>query len=225
MIGVMQTKTGGPDLPPDERGNCLGACIASLLHVEVDALPGQHHEGWWEDMQAALRKLGVEMCVVDGEALAGRPPVSGWWIAVVPSRAFEGVRHAVVMRGNRVVHDPSPGGGYVVNETHVHVFEAIVLTAQKPWRWSLKRIVEVTATSALERLHRLARSRGLHMTLEQHGGRWRVGIERPLEQVNAGARPLRSYEGVGATLDQDRVEEAAARLGDALVNTPPTRGT
>ena len=51
MKPVMQTKRGGEDVPPEERGDCLSAAIASILEVAIKDVPIPHsdHEEyhWW----------------------------------------------------------------------------------------------------------------------------------------------------------------------------------
>lgn len=115
MIPVMQTKTG-------LRGNCYAACLASVLEIPLETLPGffsEEDEGvddqeitnrWWERVRAFLRPMGygvLNMSFVDPEhwkALGweGHAIVSG------PSPRLENAHHATVWKDGVMVHDPHP---------------------------------------------------------------------------------------------------------------------
>jgi len=73
----------------------------------------------------------------------------------------------------------------------------------------------------LDKLHALAERHGLHVTLKPVLKRWKLGVERPLEQVGGGTRPHRDYEGIG---DLSEIDAAAERLNKRLEQTPPLRG-
>lgn len=134
MIPIQQTKRGGPDVPPDERGDCLGACLASILGVPLDSVRVGHSDDpdwhWWDAAHAALEPHGYEL-------LQAHPPVYAWgyWIASVPSKNLGNypdgspVLHVLVMRGWEVAHDPCLGDKYEAG-THVNdldVRDALVL--------------------------------------------------------------------------------------------------
>lgn len=115
MIPVMQTKRGGTEVAPEDRGDCWAACLASILEVPIEAVTVPHDDSptaphWWDATQELLRPLGWE---VMGGDRAVWPP-SGYWIAQVPSKNLvraDGSRekHVVVMRGGEVAHDPCLG--------------------------------------------------------------------------------------------------------------------
>lgn len=120
MIPVKQTKRGGRDVPPAERGDCLSACFASLLEVPIGAVPIPHSDdpdvSWWQVMQEAVAPHGYEIAYVYPDA-AYHP--AGWWVASVPSKNLgPDVRHVVVMSGRLVAHDPCLGDTYPVG-THL----------------------------------------------------------------------------------------------------------
>lgn len=103
MKPVDQLLVGGPDAPLEERGDCLRACFCSLLELPPHALPCFHGDGWWERYHVALGAWGVYPLLVNCDG-----PLRGFWIAEVPSPSWPEVTHAVVMRNDRLVHDPSP---------------------------------------------------------------------------------------------------------------------
>lgn len=120
MRPVDQTKFGGETAPPDEHGNCFAACIASLLEVPLDAvpdpsptLPYAEWEAVWLDALSKrnLWMVGLQVDPEDPEGLWWLSP--GFWIASIPSLNLvtengDPDRHAVVMRGDSLAHDPSP---------------------------------------------------------------------------------------------------------------------
>ena len=99
MIPIIQTEFGEKD------GNCLTACIASILEVSLDEVPPTPDDLAWLRMLAAKLKAahGVMPLLVDS-----LPP---WWDGHVIGygRSPRGTHnHAVVMKNDEVVHDPHP---------------------------------------------------------------------------------------------------------------------
>lgn len=117
MRPVRQTKRGGPDVPPEERGDCWNACLASLLEVPIEAVPVPHSDDpehhWWDATQEALEPHGYEVVMASWNVYP-----SGYWIAVVPSKNLGSyddgtpVMHVIVMHGGEVAHDPCLGERY-----------------------------------------------------------------------------------------------------------------
>lgn len=115
MIAVMQTKRGGNDVPPEERGDCMPACFASILEVGIGdvAVPHAGDRHWWDEAQDAVGRHGHTLVVFD--LGCGFP--DAFWIAVVPSlnlKKADGspLPHNIVMHGSDVRHDPSLGKRY-----------------------------------------------------------------------------------------------------------------
>jgi hypothetical protein len=84
-----------------QPGNCLQAAVASLLDLELDAVP--HfilHEDWLERM--------VEFAAQHGYRVIYRPPTApvAFGLAIGPSP--RGVGHAVVCIDGEIVWDPHP---------------------------------------------------------------------------------------------------------------------
>lgn len=120
---LSQTKTGNGHAPPEERGDCFAACIASILGLPLDALPNAHGEGWFHRMDDAVAGFGYSIAVLDDRY---KPPRS-LWIATVPSLNLPSepdgsvTLHCVVARGSEFVHDPSVGERYDADS-----FEAVI---------------------------------------------------------------------------------------------------
>ncbi len=117
MIPVQQTKRGGPNVPPDERGDCWSACLASILEVPIEAVPIPHSDDpgyhWWDETRRALEPHGYEVVMASWTVYP-----AGYWIAAVPSKNLgrhddgTAVMHVIVMRGGEVAHDPCLGKRY-----------------------------------------------------------------------------------------------------------------
>jgi hypothetical protein len=116
VIPVPQTKRGGAGLPPEERGDCVPAALASLLEVPIDRVRIAHaddgFDAWWLRVHDALRPFGLYLLHHPAEWPA--PP--GYWIAGVPSLNLlengEPMGHVIVMHGTNVAHDPALGRRY-----------------------------------------------------------------------------------------------------------------
>jgi len=92
------------------RGDCLRACLASILELTPDQVPNfsdfaryAEDESWAKPMWNFLRERGLEFYSV-------YPPLKphGYCIAVGKSPNIVGCTHAVVWRYDRLVHDPNP---------------------------------------------------------------------------------------------------------------------
>lgn len=105
MIPVDQTITG-------PKGNCMSACIASLLHLPIERVarfirePGDTHVFQWaERLDDFLEPFGLYALhfAADPER-AAFPGVFHIMTGISP----RGRPHAVIGKGCRIVHDPHP---------------------------------------------------------------------------------------------------------------------
>ncbi len=90
------------------NGDCLRACITSLLGIpNSNDLPNTGtNEGlvaWYQ----LLLDAGIDMQFRFEDCWQ-----TGYWIASVKSKNYEGGFHAIVMDGAKVYHDPSPKRRY-----------------------------------------------------------------------------------------------------------------
>ena len=91
MTPILQTKFGND-------GNCLAACIASLLEIDIDSVPNPHSENWQNELNEWLvENHGIYILTVgffDKE--------------IVPVALLSGY---IIGRNGKVVHDPLPYSG------------------------------------------------------------------------------------------------------------------
>lgn len=96
MIPITQTK-----FYPD--GNCMDACIASILECPLESLPNYHGIDWFEVYNSWLADRGLK---IDFRSPDESPP-SGYHMASVCSPRGPWL-HSVVILDGELVHDPSP---------------------------------------------------------------------------------------------------------------------
>jgi hypothetical protein len=94
--------------------DCLAAVIASVLGLELDALPAILPRGApvesWADWRAWLRD--ERQILLESWSLAERPgwTPEGWWLAAYTAEHVD-FAHALAFYGSRFVWDPAPGFG------------------------------------------------------------------------------------------------------------------
>ena len=105
MRRIPQTKFGA-------AGNCLEACLASILELDREAIPV--YDGPNENMSPYLEMVEARVLYPRGKALNAyettempKVPDSELWIALVDGGG-EGFNHAVVMRGMKPEWAPDP---------------------------------------------------------------------------------------------------------------------
>lgn len=104
MIPVEQTILTPPD------GNCMAACIASILELPLDEVPNYYGDGWYERFQDWFHERGY--CLIswdhsDSEGHATAVKRIGY--AILNAQSPRGkYGHAVVTYGGTIVWDPSP---------------------------------------------------------------------------------------------------------------------
>jgi len=114
------------------QGNCLGACVASIL--ELDEIPEYRNTSCQlADLHNWLLERGIHLLRIDKSLNPegdGDPhpeiewPImsaisNGYWIASGISP--RGILHAVVMKGTDMVHDPHPEGGGIASITSMEI--------------------------------------------------------------------------------------------------------
>jgi len=105
---VMQSRTG-------PRGNCLAACIATIAGCTietVDFTTADHPESWDEVARRKLEPLGLTFLHLAGRHLSLWGPSA---LYIAHGRSPRGLQHAVVYRGQHLLHDPHPEGGGVLD--------------------------------------------------------------------------------------------------------------
>lgn len=101
------------------NGDCLRACVASLLDMPIKKVPnfvanGRGNNGKWfshpkRGLNMFLWNHGYEYIGYSPATLAVKnyKGVKGYFIGVVDSVNFKGSTHAVIFKGLELVHDPS----------------------------------------------------------------------------------------------------------------------
>lgn len=92
-----------------DQGNCVSACVASLLHLPIAAIPYMNGTGPVMDSFLASRGLRV----VDRDVLR---PQDG--PAIVFGDGPRGRPHAVVGDHSGLLHDPHPSRAGVLGQPH-----------------------------------------------------------------------------------------------------------
>ena len=108
MIKIMQTITG-------PTGNCLAACVASVLEIPLYETPscihppiaiGDTEPHWFEQFNAWLNPYGMRAVISHMRSLADRP-VNVWGIASFGVKTTHNT-HCIVMYNDEIMWDPSP---------------------------------------------------------------------------------------------------------------------
>ena len=120
MIKVSQT------IHAPYSGDCLAACIASILECDLAKLPNPQGDNWWMEWCDFLSKHGVRL-LGKGRSLYYW---ESYWIGVLPSLNFPGRTHAVVMFNDSLVHDPNtpPANLYPDTTTYEQCTDGYVMT-------------------------------------------------------------------------------------------------
>lgn len=104
MKKVYQTITNAAD------GNCMEACLASLLEIDISDVPKfSKKEEWYDECQAFLAKYDLYLLCFD----FNEPRFDlllGYCIASCSSPNYKDVDHAVILHNGRVFHDPHRDG-------------------------------------------------------------------------------------------------------------------
>jgi hypothetical protein len=125
---VMQTLFYDPKLPADDqRGNCLQAVVASLLDLDLDAVPhfvGDHIDSagelnWWVSLCSFLARHGYR--ITEGAVTAMTAGVD--YMAMGPSPRGNGLHHIVLYRDGAMIHDPHPDQTGLVEVASVWTLE------------------------------------------------------------------------------------------------------
>lgn len=109
MKPVDQTRFGGPDAAPDERGDCWSACIASLLEVPMAEVPHFIRHDTMDEINEEVRvwMLARGFLLLTLKPDGWEPPDGAF--AIAAGAGPRGHRHCVVWQGGRgMAHDPHP---------------------------------------------------------------------------------------------------------------------
>lgn len=130
MKPVFQTEIGGG------RGNCVSACVASILELSIEGVPNfrllsDNPEQVWIEMQSWLSKRGL--CAIRFPAELDKIwtiPTGTHCILTGNSPNFDNLLHAVVGyvkdKEWKIVHDPNPSQLGLKGDPHLVTFFSVV---------------------------------------------------------------------------------------------------
>ena len=117
MKPIMQTKFGTDWNDPSTAGDCMSACIASVLELSLEDVPNfmeAGEEGWWDAMQVWLGLRGFAYVEINATGLPslsrpeiGIPDDQVYFVVGISPRETP---HVVLYKGNKLAHDPNPAG-------------------------------------------------------------------------------------------------------------------
>lgn len=151
MMFIEQTVLG-------HRGNCLAACVASILGITLAELPDLSPEGVearirsgelsrppgdWDPQDWAVaefvRERGLDVAAISPWCMEGRLDLAGLSIASAWSQRLEGYGHAVVALDGDLLWDPHPQRHQGVGP----IFGWLIFTTSGGERlrpWSFRRV-------------------------------------------------------------------------------------
>ena len=97
-------------------GNCLEACAATIMDVDLSVVAWLGRRGWWGKLQRLCRLHGWQIDYFDGE------PRSGIGIASGPTERGL-LPHSVVWQDGQMVFDPHPLGAGLLRVEHWIAFK------------------------------------------------------------------------------------------------------
>lgn len=105
--------------------NCLQACIASLLELNLQDVPDFNEYSddiWWEELMIWLNSKGYSL-----EYIYESPPENGGYYITSLTFSFHkrNQGHAVIFRNGKVVHDPWEKVFYNYNDAEINGFYKI----------------------------------------------------------------------------------------------------
>lgn len=117
MKPVTQTKFGG------EEGNCLQACLASILEIDIEEIPWFGADAFWVDRKNEwLAQFDLAAIDIDvSSSYKGNWKYLGYHLINGPSPRGD-FWHAVVGKNGRMVHDPHPSGDGLKEERTFTLF-------------------------------------------------------------------------------------------------------
>lgn len=132
--GVTQTILHDPELA--ERGvfgNCLQACVATVFHLPIEAVPHFVAFEWWpQAMTLWAYGRGLRVCGMTTDAIPGGPLGRSY---IVGGTSPRGVSHVVVARNGEVVWDPHPSRDGLVSVRDVTWFDPLAEGEPCPLLW------------------------------------------------------------------------------------------
>jgi hypothetical protein len=105
MIPTRQTKTYEG---PGTCGNCLSACVSSLLHIPIEEVPNfvEDYKDWQEGLNEFLKPFNMVYVEVPVPAVGTQ--ILGYHLICGLTVRSDTVTHSVVAKDHEYIHDPHP---------------------------------------------------------------------------------------------------------------------
>lgn len=158
---------------PDD---CLATAVAALLGIQAIDLPHTGRLPWEEaymDLRRALADRGwriaytewpgtpddtlADVLAVPGNADWDEIELAMQWIVSVGHPSFQGVAHALVIRGSEVLFDPAEGTGRRPPHDELKMLGSFLICPIDPSAFTFRKDDVVTMTSATSEQNRLLR--------------------------------------------------------------------
>lgn len=118
---------------PDKgrQGDCFRACLASILDMNIRAVPhfaAYPSDIWIEELIRWLKVNGYELNGTSDytdERVEAEHGIDGYIIVAGESPRNKDVRHAVVYYGKKMVHDPHPSKAGIVKAEYYYRIEKL----------------------------------------------------------------------------------------------------
>lgn len=106
-----------------KNGNCLAACLCSILELGIKDVPNfcKKGKGWFRDCNNFLRKSNLGLLAIDYNTI-NRTQSDYDYHYIVQGKSSRGFYHAVVYRNGEMVHDPHPSDAGLLSFNDAIVF-------------------------------------------------------------------------------------------------------
>jgi hypothetical protein len=133
MIYFDQTEFSSVD--SSQKGNCMSACLASLLCIELSLIPNfamMTEDEWFGKFLLLIEENGHEYTGVFyftdnktwDDLLSECKGCDGMFMVAGPSpRAYVTAGHAVLYKNNELLHDPHPSRNGILNLEYAFMIE------------------------------------------------------------------------------------------------------
>jgi hypothetical protein len=110
-------------------GNCLAACIACMLDIDVNEVPNfAQNSTWASDAKEWLAERGLSLVYFDGDATDATMIAYG--------KTVRGTRHAVLWRNGALLHDPHPSDAGLIAAEELCAIAISDMSRLVAWRTS-----------------------------------------------------------------------------------------
>lgn len=109
MKKIYQTRFGGANAAPEQRGNCAQACIASILELTLEDtfdISQYSDDDFYDNLTKWLNQRGYHMICFPYLDIHNQPLKLPGYYLVGGTQVSSGVRHVEVACNGEIIHDP-----------------------------------------------------------------------------------------------------------------------